>query len=89
MKAIQYRRFGGPEVLEHVDLPDPQPGPRQLLIRTAAIGINFPDIRERFGIYNRAETRVGGVQLPHVGGLAMAGTVVAAGPDTSTVVGPN
>ena len=87
MKAIRYERFGGPEVLQYLDLPDPTPGPRQLLIETVAIGVNFPDIRERLGIYNKAETRVGGVQLPQVGGLAVAGTVVAAGPQTSVEVG--
>jgi NADPH:quinone reductase len=87
MKAIQYERFGGPDVLEYLDLPNPPPGSGQLLIETAAIGINFPDIRERLGVYNKAETRVGGVQLPQVGGLAVAGTVVAAGPQTSVEVG--
>ena len=87
MKAIRYERFGGPEVLEYLDLPDPMPGPRQLLIETAAIGVNFPDIRERLGVYNKAETRVGGVQLPQVGGLAVAGTVVATGPQASVQVG--
>lgn len=87
MKAIQYERFGGPDVLEYLDLPNPTPGSGQLLIETAAIGVNFPDIRERLGVYNKAETRVGGVQLPQVGGLAVAGTVVAAGPQTSVEVG--
>jgi len=87
MKAISYDRFGGPEVLQYLDLPDPTPGPGQLLVRTAAIGVNFPDIRERLGTYNKAETRVGGVQLPQVGGLAVGGTVVAAGPQTSVQVG--
>ena len=87
MKAIRYERFGGPEVLDYVQLPDPEPGPRQLLVQTAAIGVNFPDIRERLGVYNKAETRVGGVRLPQVGGLAVAGTVVAAGPQTSVEVG--
>src|SRR6202020_2624260 len=87
MKAVSYDRFGGPEVLEYLDLPDPTPGPRQLLIETAAIGVNFPDIRERLGVYNKAETRVGGVQLPQVGGLAVAGTVVAAGSQASVAVG--
>src|ERR1700739_3469318 len=87
MKAVSYDRFGGPEVLQYLDLPDPTPGPRQLLIETAAIGVNFPDIRERLGVYNKAETRVGGVQLPQVGGLAVAGTVVATGPQTSVQVG--
>jgi NADPH2:quinone reductase len=83
MKAVQYDRFGGPEVLRYLELPDPRPGPGEVLIETAAIGVNFPDIRERLGTYNKAETRVGGVQLPHVGGLAVAGTVVEAGPDTN------
>jgi NADPH2:quinone reductase len=87
VRAVSYDRFGGPEVLEYLDLPDPTPGPRQLLIETAAIGVNFPDIRERLGVYNKAETRVGGVQLPQVGGLAVAGSVVAAGPETSVPVG--
>ena len=87
MKAIQYERFGGPDVLEYLDLPNPTPGSGQLLIETAAIGVNFPDIRERLGVYNKADTRVGGVQLPQVGGLAVAGTVVAAGPQTSVEAG--
>src|SRR3984957_8007974 len=80
MKAIQYDRFGGPEVLEYVDLPEPVPGDGEVLISTSAIGVNFPDIRERLGIYNQAATQVGGVQLPQVGGLAVTGTVTAAGP---------
>lgn len=75
MKAVSYDHFDGPEVLEYLDLPDPTSGSRQLLIETAAIGVNFPDIRERLGVYNKADTRVGGVQLPQVGGLAVAGTV--------------
>src|ERR1700754_3032275 len=88
MKAVQYDRFGGPEVLRYLDLPDPQPGPGELLIETAAIGVNFPDILERLGLYNKAETRVGGVQLPQVGGLAVAGTVVEVGAGaTSDLVG--
>ena len=69
MKAIQYDRFGRPEVLAYVDLPDPVPAEGELLIETTAIGVNFPDIRERQGVYNQAETRVGGVRLPQVGGL--------------------
>jgi len=87
MKAVSYDRFGGPEVLQYIDLPAPSPGPGQLVVQAAAIGVNFPDIRERLGVYNKAETRVGGVQLPQVGGLAVAGNVVAAGPRTSVQVG--
>src|ERR1700741_1404368 len=87
MKAVSYDRFGGPEVLQYIDLPDPTPGPRQLVVETAAVGVNFPDIGERRGVDNTAETRVGGVQLPQVGGLAVVGTVVAAGSHTSVEVG--
>lgn len=87
MKAVSYDRFGGPEVLQYLDLPDPTPGAGQALIATAAVGVNYPDIRERLGVYNKAETRVGGVQLPQVGGLAVAGTVVASGPQTSVPAG--
>src|SRR5437870_3607853 len=69
MKAIQYHRFGGPEVLEYVDVPSPSPGAGEVLIETTAVGVNFPDIRERLGIYNQKETRVGGVTLPQIGGV--------------------
>jgi NADPH2:quinone reductase len=80
MKAVRYDTFGGPEVLQYLDAPDPQPGPGQVLIENHAIGVNFPDIRERLGVYNKAETRVGGVVLPQIGGLAVAGTVIDVGP---------
>jgi NADPH2:quinone reductase len=79
MKAVQYQRFGGPEVLEYVDIPDPVPGPGEVLVETVGIGVNFPDIRERLGVYNRPETKVGGVTLPNVSGLAVTGRVVSAG----------
>jgi NADPH2:quinone reductase len=88
MKAILYAEFGGPEVFDYVDITDPAPGSGEVLIATEAIGVNFPDIRERLGTYNRSDTRVGGVTLPHIGGLAVAGTVVAVGRDGDpTLVG--
>src|SRR6185503_7517651 len=79
MKAVQYERFGGPEVLQYVDVPDPAPGPGEVLVQTVGIGVNFPDIRERLGVYNRNETKVGGVTLPNVSGLAVTGRVVSVG----------
>lgn len=79
MKAIQFRSFGGPEVLDYVDLPTPVPGAGEVLIDTSAIGVNFPDIRERLGMYNRPETRVGGVTLPHVAGLQVVGRISVPG----------
>lgn len=43
MKAIQIQRFGGPEVLEHRDLPDPEPGEGETLVEVARVGVNFAD----------------------------------------------
>jgi NADPH:quinone reductase len=81
MKAVQYERFGGPEVLEYVDVPNPVAQAGEVLVRTIGIGVNFPDIRERLGIYNRSETSVGGVTLPNISGLAVTGHVVGVGED--------
>jgi NADPH:quinone reductase len=83
VKAVRFDRFGGPEVLQYVEVPDPDPGPGQVLVETTAIGVNFPDVRERLGIYNQSETRVGGVAFPRVTGIALAGTVIASGPGTT------
>jgi NADPH:quinone reductase len=83
MKAIQYDRFGGPEVLEYVDVPVPSPAAGEVLIETTAVGVNFPDIRERLGIYNQKETRVGGVTLPQIGGVQVVGKVVDTGSGVS------
>jgi NADPH2:quinone reductase len=41
MRAIRFETTGGPEVLQLVDVPTPEPGPGQILIRHKAIGINF------------------------------------------------
>jgi NADPH:quinone reductase len=43
MKAIQIEEFGGPEVLKHVELPDPEPAEGQVVIEVARSGINFAD----------------------------------------------
>jgi NADPH2:quinone reductase len=75
MKAIQYERFGGlSAAVRHVPTC---PG-REMLVQTVSIGVNFPDIRERLGVCNRPETKVG-VTLPNVSGLAVTGRVVGVG----------
>jgi NADPH:quinone reductase-like Zn-dependent oxidoreductase len=43
VRAVQITRFGGPEVLDIVDLPDPAPGPGQQLYEVSAAGVNFAD----------------------------------------------
>ena len=72
MKAIQIRETGGPEVLKLAELPIPQPGPGQVLIRVEATGVNFIEIYFRKGTYKAA--------LPLVPGSEAAGTVEELGP---------
>ncbi len=73
MKAIRVDRLGGPEVLQLVDVPVPEPGPGQVLVRQSAIGINYIDTYLRTGLYP--------APLPFVLGREGAGTVAALGPD--------
>jgi NADPH:quinone reductase len=72
MKAIQIHETGGPEVLQLVDSPIPQPGPGQVLIRIEAIGVNFVEIYFRKGVYKATP--------PFTPGTEAAGTVEELGP---------
>lgn len=53
MRAIQIESFGGPEVLQAVDLPIPQPGPEEVLIEVDRAGVNFADTHMRTNTYVR------------------------------------
>ncbi|MFE2417291.1 NADP-dependent oxidoreductase [Streptomyces hokutonensis] len=75
MKAVYYRRFGGPEVLEFDELPDPAPGPNGVLVRTRAAGVNPLDWKAREGLLAPFADAV----FPVVGGFDVAGTVEAVG----------
>nr|WP_168504756.1 zinc-binding dehydrogenase [Streptomyces sp. S1D4-11]QIY93309.1 zinc-binding dehydrogenase [Streptomyces sp. S1D4-11] len=75
MKAIQMTEQGGPEVLRQVELPDPQPGPGQVLIRVESAAVNFSDVMRRRGDVYPVAT-----PSPFVPGAEVAGTVVALGP---------
>lgn len=77
MRAIRIEAYGGPEVLQHVDLPVPQPGAGQLLVKMHHAGINFMDIHTRQGKY--AKSRSYPVRLPCTLGMEGAGEVVALG----------
>ena len=68
MKAIQITEFGGPEVMQLVDLPDPVAGPDQVLINVSAIGLNFADTVQ---IRNQYVTQQ---KLPLTPGLEVVGT---------------
>ena len=63
MKAIQVREPGGPEKMQLVDVPTPQPGPRQALVRIAASGVNFIDVYFRKGLY-KADVPIAPIQTP-------------------------
>jgi NADPH:quinone reductase-like Zn-dependent oxidoreductase len=67
MKAVRFSRFGGPEVLEIVDLPDPHPGPGQVRIAVRAAGVNPSDWKKREGLMD--------AQLPQTMGYEAAGVV--------------
>jgi NADPH:quinone reductase len=72
MKAIQMHETGGPEVLHLAELPIPEPGQGQVLIRVEAVGVNFIEIYFRKGVYKAT--------LPIVPGSEAAGTVEKLGP---------
>jgi NADPH2:quinone reductase len=67
MQAIQISRYGGPEVLTTVELPDPQPGPDQIMVDVAAAGVNYADTHLADGSY------LSSPQLPFVPGSEVIG----------------
>jgi NADPH2:quinone reductase len=77
MKTIQVKELGGPEKMKLVDVPTPQPGPQQALVRIAAAGVNFIDVYFRMGHYK--------APLPVTLGNEGAGTVEAVGADVTEV----
>jgi NADPH2:quinone reductase len=77
MKAIQVSQVGGPEVMELVDIPVPQPKASDAVVKLAASGVNFIDVYFREGRYK--------AQLPLIPGQEGAGTVTAVGTDVKSV----
>jgi NADPH2:quinone reductase len=68
VKAIQIEEFGGPEVLKHVDLPDPEPGSGEVVVEVARSGVNWADTHVTNNDYLAEQT------LPLVPGGEIAGT---------------
>lgn len=77
MKAIQVRKVGGPEALELVELPEPEPKAHEALVEIKAIGVNFIDVYFREGRYP--------AQVPFTVGQEAAGVVRSVGSDVTTV----
>src|SRR5919109_1009536 len=72
MRAIRVYEHGGPEVLTPEDVPDPEPGDGEVVIRLEAAGVNMIDVQQRAGAY-------AGIELPFTPGTEGAGEVEAIG----------
>lgn len=73
MKAIRVHEFGGPDVLKLEDVPDPAPGPGEVVVRVHAVGVNPVDTYIRSGSYGST------IKPPYTPGSDAAGTVEAVG----------
>src|ERR1700733_11455491 len=81
MRAIQMTKFGGPEVLKAVELPTPEVGPGEVLIRVTRAGLNFADTHTRTNSYVQKAT------LPLVPGGEVAGVREDTGERVVALVG--
>jgi NADPH:quinone reductase-like Zn-dependent oxidoreductase len=77
MKAVLFRRHGGPEVLEYTDFPTPEPKPGEALVRLHAAALNRVDVFVRNGWPGLK------LEMPHINGCDGAGEISAFGSDTS------
>jgi NADPH:quinone reductase len=77
-KAIRIHTNGGPEVMKWEDVPTPEPGPGEALIKHQAVGLNYIDVYFRTGLYKAPN-------LPLIIGQEGAGTVTAVGPGVTGV----
>jgi NADPH2:quinone reductase len=77
MKAIQVKQVGGPEAMEVVELPVPQPRPNEAVVKLAASGVNFIDVYFREGRYK--------APLPLILGQEGAGVVTAVGAEAKSL----
>jgi NADPH:quinone reductase-like Zn-dependent oxidoreductase len=77
MKACFFRRYGGPEVLEYGDLPDPVPAAGEVLVDIHAASVNAADWKMRAGQYPAK------IDFPHIPGRDFSGVVAALGRDAS------
>lgn len=81
MKAIRVHEFGGPEVLRHDEVPIPEPGPGEVLVRVRAVGVNPPDWYVREGMRNIPPDKRPPLTLPAILGTDVSGVVEALAPD--------
>jgi NADPH:quinone reductase-like Zn-dependent oxidoreductase len=88
MRAVTFSRFGGPEVLDVSQLPEPRPGSNEVRIRVAAATVNPTDISFRVGRQHTIDQLAEmGVWPPFIPGMELAGVVDAVGEGTEWRVG--
>ena len=75
MKAIKFKKFGGPEVLELKEVEIGKPGPKEVLVKNLSIGLNYIDVYHRTGLYP--------LELPSGLGLEASGVVEEIGNEVS------
>jgi NADPH:quinone reductase-like Zn-dependent oxidoreductase len=83
MKAVYLERFGGPEVLQYGDLPDPVAGPGEVVIDVAGASVNAADWKFRSGQYARHS----GAKFPLIPGRDFSGSVSAVGGGVDLKIG--
>jgi NADPH:quinone reductase-like Zn-dependent oxidoreductase len=79
VKAIVFHQHGGPEVLQYVDVPNPEPRPNEALVRVRACALNHLDLWVRRGLPNVP------IPLPHIPGSDIAGEIAKIGTEVTTV----
>lgn len=80
MKTVRFHKTGGPDVLKFEDVPDPRPGPSEVLIKVEAVGVNFADVLRR-----RGDPYPMPSPTPFTLGGEIAGTVVELGDQVSGI----
>ena len=81
MKVMRYHESGGPEVLRYEEVPDPEPGPVDVVVDVVAAALNRLDVVQRNGWFTMP-----GFTLPHIAGMDVAGVVSEVGDDVAGVV---
>ena len=79
MKAVVFHEHGGREVLKYEDVPEPKPGPTDVIIKVQAIGCNYNDVWARRGLPGMK------FDLPHISGSDLAGEVAEVGSAVTTL----
>ena len=77
MRAVVADRLGDPSVLQVKEVPMPRAGPRDVVVKVGAAGVNFPDILSVAGTYQHKQT------VPFIPGMEGAGTIHAVGAERS------